>query len=208
MLSLVLMGFVTGAIVQWWGYYTPFIILGSAIFTVGAGLMTLLTVNTTNWTAYGYTIVAGAGCGFALQNAYMSVQAVLPQATLPIGNAVVMFSQTLSYFPSPPSLPSLRLTGSGAIFLAISNSVLSNGLVDQISARIPSVDPAAIVGAGATGVRGIVSPDLLPLVLEAYNTAVRHVFIMGIVVGALGFMVSFGFEWKSIKGKNLAAGMA
>ena len=99
MLSLVVMGFVTGGLVQWWGYYTPFLILGSAIFTVGAGLMTLLAVNTTNWTAYGYTIVAGAGCGFALQNAYMSVQAVLPQATLPIGNAVVMFSQTLAYSP-------------------------------------------------------------------------------------------------------------
>jgi len=94
------------------------------------------------------------------------------------------------------------------VFLAISNSVLSNSLVNQLTSRIPNVDAATIVNAGATGVRTIVKPDMLPLVLEAYNSAIRDVFIMAIVTGALSFVTSFGFEWKSIKGKNLAAGMA
>ena len=35
--------------------------------------------------------------------------------------------------------------------------------------------------AGATGIRDIVNADMLPLVLEAYNSAVRNVFIMAIV---------------------------
>jgi Na+/melibiose symporter-like transporter len=96
MLSLVVMGFIIGGIVTWWGYYTPFIIVGAAIFTIGAGLITTFTVDQANWRAYGLTIVAGAGCGMGLQNSYMSVQAVLPQSTLPLGNAAVMFSQTLS----------------------------------------------------------------------------------------------------------------
>jgi Na+/melibiose symporter-like transporter len=96
MISLVIFSFITGGLVQWWGYYTPFIIGGSAIYTVGAGLMTLYTVNQPDWRAYGFTIVAGAGLGLSLQNAFMSVQAVLPNSTLPIGNAVIMFSQTLA----------------------------------------------------------------------------------------------------------------
>jgi hypothetical protein len=102
----------------------------------------------------------------------------------------------------------VELIDSGAIFLAISNSVLSNGLVDQITANIPGVDPQTIVTAGATGIRNIVSADLLPLVLESYNHAVRDVFIVAIVTGALSFCAGCGLEWKSIKGKNLAAGMA
>ena len=65
-----------------------------------------------------------------------------------------------------------------------------------------------IVDAGATGLRSIVSPSMLPLVLDAYNTAVRHVFIIAIVTGGLSFVVSCCFEWKSIKGRNLAAGIA
>lgn len=96
MLSLVIAGFITGGLVTWWGYYTPFIIVGAAIFTIGTGLMTTITVSQPDWRAYGFTIIAGAGCGFSLQNAYMSIQAVLPQSTLSIGNAIIMFCQTLS----------------------------------------------------------------------------------------------------------------
>jgi ABC-type sulfate transport system permease component len=86
--------------------------------------------------------------------------------------------------------------------------VLSNGLVNQISQRIPNIDAASIVAAGATGIRNLVSADQLPLVLEAYNQAVRNVFIIAVVTGCCGFIISFFFEWKSIKGKNLAAGLA
>jgi hypothetical protein len=96
MLSFVVVGFFVGGIVTWWGYYTPFIIVGAAIFTVGAGLMTTFTVDQAVWRTYGYTIIAGVGSGFSLQNAYMSIQAVLPPSTLPVGNAMIMFSQTLS----------------------------------------------------------------------------------------------------------------
>lgn len=86
--------------------------------------------------------------------------------------------------------------------------MLSNGLVNEISARIPDIDPNTIISAGATGIRTIVTAAQLPLVLAAYNSAVRNVFIMAIAAGGCSFLSSLGFEWKSIKGKNLAAGMA
>jgi hypothetical protein len=98
--------------------------------------------------------------------------------------------------------------GSGALFLAISNSVLSNKLVEEISKRIPDIDPSTIVNAGATGIRTIVDADQLPLVLEAYNIAVRNVFYIAVGVGGGALIASLFFEWKSIKGVNLAAGMA
>ena len=192
MLSVVIMGFIAGIIVTLWGYYTPFIIAGAAIFTIGAGLITTFTVDQADWRAYGFTIVAGIGCGMALQNAFMSIQVVLPQATLSVGNAAVMFSQTLS----------------GAVFLAVSQSVLSNGLVSHIQEKIPDLDPAMIVAAGATGIRNLVTAEQLPLVLEAYNSAVRDVFIMAVALGGASFIATLGFEWKSIKGKNLLASVA
>ena len=83
------------------GYYTPFIILGSVVMTIGCGLMELYTVDQADWRAYGFTIVAGAGIGLSLQNSVMAVQAVLPQSTVAIGNAAVMFFRTLSYYPLP-----------------------------------------------------------------------------------------------------------
>jgi Na+/melibiose symporter-like transporter len=99
LISAIVVGIFCGAIVTWGGYYTPFIVVGSAIFTIGAALLTLFTVQQANWRAYGFTIIAGTGYGLSLQNAYIAVQAVLPNETLPIGNAVVMFCQTFSYVP-------------------------------------------------------------------------------------------------------------
>jgi hypothetical protein len=78
------------------GYYTPFIILGSAIMTVGCGLMELYTVDQANWRAYGFSIIAGAGTGLSFQSSVLSVQAVLSRETVAIGTAAVMFSRTLS----------------------------------------------------------------------------------------------------------------
>jgi hypothetical protein len=73
---------------------------------------------------------------------------------------------------------------------------------------LPGIDTQTIVMAGATGVRDIVSADQLPLVLEAYNMAVRNVFIMGVALGGLAFVAAWFFENKNIKGKNLLAAAA
>lgn len=78
------------------GYYTPFIILGSAIMTVGCGLLELYTVDQANWRAYGFSIIAGAGTGLSFQSSVLSVQAVLPRETVAIGTAALMFCRTLS----------------------------------------------------------------------------------------------------------------
>jgi len=96
----------------------------------------------------------------------------------------------------------LTVIFSGAVFLAVSQSILTNGLVNDLSQKIPNVDPNAIIAAGATGIRNLFSQDLLPLVLESYNLAVRHVFIMGVVLGVCSTIASFFFEWKNIKGEN------
>lgn len=42
--------------------------------------------------------------------------------------------------------------------------------------------------------------------LEAYNKAITTAFILPIAVGALAFLSSLLFEWRSVKGKNIMAG--
>jgi len=100
LISAIVVGIVCGCLVTWTGYFTPFIVVGSALFTMGAGLLTLVSVDQSSWCAYGFSIIAGAGYGFSLQNAYIAVQNVLPNEILPIGNAVVMFCQTFAYCPT------------------------------------------------------------------------------------------------------------
>jgi hypothetical protein len=209
-------GIACGVAVSWWGHYAPFIVVGSAIFTVGAGLLTLFNVTLPSWQAYGFMIVVGSGYGLSLQNAYIAVQVVLPIETLPVGNAIVMFSQTFSYVPKKVGeslFPRFLLVAcqiltqfTGAIFVAVAQSVLSNGLVNGMSAKIPILDPSGIISAGATGIRNIVPPDLLPLVLTVYDETMKHFYYCRRSGGVFVYHV-FVFRMEKYEGEQCGDGM-
>lgn len=82
------------------------------------------------------------------------------------------------------------------------NQIFSNTLALELPKRAPSVDPEVVIRAGATHIRQVVSPDVLPAVLEAYNEAIVRTFIMGMAVGGIAFLSSFLMEWRSVKDKK------
>jgi MFS family permease len=94
-LSLVIFSMVCGAVVTKVGYYTPFVIASTVLMAVGAGLLATFQTNTASGKWIGYQIIFGAGVGFGMQNTLIAVQAVLPAKDVPIGTAIIMFSQTL-----------------------------------------------------------------------------------------------------------------
>jgi len=56
-----------GAIVSFIGYYTPFLIVGSILFTVGVGLISTVSVDTNIGNCIGYELLAGIGFGMCAQ---------------------------------------------------------------------------------------------------------------------------------------------
>jgi hypothetical protein len=67
LLSVVISSISGGILVTVLGYFTPFMIGGMSIFTVGLGLLSTLAVDTPFGKWFGYQIVAGAGVGVCLQ---------------------------------------------------------------------------------------------------------------------------------------------
>jgi MFS family permease len=67
LLSVVLSSMAGGILVTVLGYFTPFMIGGMAIFTIGVGLLSTLAVDTSFGKWFGYQVVAGAGLGVCLQ---------------------------------------------------------------------------------------------------------------------------------------------
>ena len=180
---------IAGIFVTKLGYYNPPAIVGGAIATIGCGLITLLDVNTSTGRWVGYLILAGAGMGFAIQQGIVAVQAVLTEDVVPIATALVLFAQSLS----------------GAIFVSVANSVLRNKLESGLEgARLPGVDVARVLAAGATEVRGVVPKDVLTEVYKIYNDALDKVFVIAVPLAALGMICALGMEWKSLKAKKLA----
>lgn len=174
------------------GYFTPFMVAGGAIFTIGSGLLITLEVSTSTGMWVGYQLLAGAGAGMALQTPFFAVQAVVNEADLPIGNALTAFFNTCG----------------AAISVSVAQNIFAQTLVEQLTETVPQINPEIIVGAGATRVAAVTPPKLLPLVLEAYNEAVTTAFIYAIATGGVAFIFSLGVEWKSVKGKKLSAAAA
>lgn len=187
MLATVVSSVVIGGLVTAVGYYTPFLIGSTAIAAIGTGLVTLFDVDTPSGKWIGYQIVVGAGVGAGFQVPMTAVQRVLSPEDIPVGTAAVMFFQTLG----------------GALFLAVGQSVFQNGLIDGIKAYAPTVNSAAILGAGATETRTVLSQmgklDQLPNVLKAYMTGLRDAYRVSLALMVVSFLAACFMEWKSVK---------
>jgi MFS family permease len=179
-----------GIFVSTIGYVTPPAVIGSAIGTIGLGLLTLMNVNTTTAQWVGYEILASAGFGLSIQQGFTAVQTVLEPADMAVGTAAVVASQSLG----------------GAIFLSVGNSVFQNHLLKASAENVlPGVNIKKVIDAGASAFRELVPEEELPTMLDVYNEALRKVFIVGIPLGALAAFISCFIEFKSVKVQAKAA---
>ncbi|KAJ9646219.1 hypothetical protein H2204_000882 [Knufia peltigerae] len=190
LVSITLSSIAVGGSITALGPYVPFTWFGSAVFAVGSGLLHTLKVDSSTGTWIGYQILAGVGAGACVQIPFIAVQVVLTKKDMPVGNAVAIFFNSLG----------------GAISISIAQNIFSNGLVKEIPKYTKGVNPHTIIGAGATHIREVTPASQLAGVLKAYDIAVTNAYILAIACACIAFLLSFGFEWKSVKGQKLELG--
>jgi hypothetical protein len=128
--------------------------------------------------------------GSCVQVPFFAVQVVTSQKDMPTADALVMFFDSLG----------------GAIAISIAQNIFVNSLKREAPNHAPGLDPQLVLGACATFVRKVVPKELLGDVLVAYTNAIVSAFILAIASAGLPFLVSLGFEWKSVKDKSLMGG--
>ena len=172
-----------GLLVSLLGYYTPLMYLGSALLTIGAGLCTTLQVTTEPSKWIGYQIIFGIGAGVGFQQPINALQTVLPLQDIPVGTAIITFSQSLS----------------SALFIAIAQNVFQNRLVASLSHNAPTVNPQSVLNAGAANLARSLPASVVPRALYAYNVAVSQTFYVAVATAALSFIGAGLVEWKSMR---------
>ncbi|KAG8627311.1 hypothetical protein KVT40_004794 [Elsinoe batatas] len=182
-LSTVLFAIISGVAVSKVGYYTPFLILGSAILIAGSGAFTTLQPDTGKAAWIGFQILVGAAVGLCLQQPITAAQTVLADTDIPTGITFITFCQILG----------------STVFVSICQAVLTQTLSSELAASFPGFDTSSIARVGATDIRGLVPREQMGLVLEAYNKGVRNVYSVGIGAGVLALVASLGLEWRSVK---------
>ena len=175
------------------GYFNPPLLVGLAIGAVGSGLFTTLYDNKSvaKWVIF--EILTGAGLGAARQQYFLAVQAVLQPKDVPIGIALVLFSQNLA----------------GAIFVSVGNTIIRNRLASGlVQLHVTNVDGASLLSAGATAIRKLVPPAQLPSLIQLFSHALHDVFVLAIPLTLLALACAGPMKWKNLKKKQIDADKA
>jgi hypothetical protein len=98
-------------------------------------------------------------------------------------------------------------TFGGAFFLAIGQTLFNSSLEAGLKKYAPGVDAGAVIHAGASGVRKVVSAQDLPAALKAYNESVDHEFYLAAACSSVTLMTCLGMGWKKVS-KDKAAKVA
>ncbi|KAE8850566.1 hypothetical protein PTNB73_00418 [Pyrenophora teres f. teres] len=190
LVSITCSSIVIGGLITVVGWYAPFMWFGSAVFTIGAGMLYTLKVGSPSGQWIGYQVLSGIGAGAGVQIPFVAVQVVTNEKDMPTANACVMFFNSLG----------------GALSISIAQNIFVNTLVKEIPKYAPGLDGRIVANAGATNLRKVVSAALLPGVLKGYNNAIVTAFIVAIATSCIAFFVSLGMEQKSVKGKKIVPG--
>lgn len=185
-LAVVVGAITTGGAVQKIGYYTPFMIAGGILLSVGAGLLTTWNTRSTSGAWIGYQALVGLGVGFTMQHPNLAVQIALPKKDVPTGTALLSLFQTLG----------------GALFASVGQSVFLKHFLARLK-NIAGIHLQSILEAGATELKSKVSPKSLPRVIAAYNFALTQgPFLACLVVACFTVPAALGMEWLSVKDQN------
>jgi hypothetical protein len=173
---------IAGQTQQYVNYIPPYAISSAILASIGAGLFLTWTPTASQGVWIGYQALFGLGQGLGWQQPFAIAQAFLQNKDLPVGTTL---------------MSGCKLFG-GAIFLSAGSSVFSQHLQKNLAA-IPGVDVVAVISAGATGLKQAVPANLLPQAREAYNSALRQVFVISVILSCLAIIGAVLVEWKPIK---------
>ena len=179
-----LFSMLAGVFVSKNGLFAPPAIVGTALGTIGCGLLATIKPSTSVGMWVGYEIIVSTGIGLAIQQGFSAVQAALPLEHVPIGTAAVVASQSCG----------------GAIFVTVGNTLLQDHLLNENNAHsIPGVNIRAVVELGTTQFRKYVPAEALPELVKLYNESLQAVFIAAVPLCGVAFLCSLCMEWRSVR---------
>jgi MFS family permease len=177
--TLLLQGFLTSAV----GYYTPFMILSSILTSVGAGLITLWTTNTSLALLIVYQAIFGCGGGLAFEVPQLAVQTVLPEADVTLGLSITLFAQNFG----------------GALFISVAQQVFAKQILANLQDKIPGLSPSMIQNLGLVDLNpGTLHTGSQDIVHGLENAFVQTWYI-AVALSCLTIIGSVLMEFRSVK---------
>ncbi|KAI0444324.1 major facilitator superfamily domain-containing protein [Xylaria telfairii] len=184
----VLAAFIGSGIVMALGWWNPFLIFAEAAVSLGGGLLSTLYPGISDRYWIGYQIFGGIGYSLASNISHLGMQASLPQNLVPIGASTLL----------------AVISTSCAVFNAIAQAVFQERVKINLGRVVPADTVKDIINAGALNFESLVTPDKVPLVLNAYSKAITQLFYIPASTPVISFLIILGCKWTSTKAKKKA----
>lgn len=162
------------------GRIPPFARFAAATTAIGSGLYGTFQPNTSTGKWIGYQILAGVGQGFGFQMVSQLRCSRQPSHHVLTGKPLIAIQNDtkLEHLAEATSLLVWAQYVGPTIFIVAYNTLFTSNLRSEIPKHAPNADVEAIVAAGATEFRKLVSAEDLPAVLVAYANAIDHVLFL------------------------------
>lgn len=167
------------------GYFTPLVVIGSALTTTGSGLIYTFSETSSSGTWIGYQVIVGVGIGLAFQAPIMAAQALAEPRDVSATTAIMLFFQVMG----------------GAVWVSVAQSAFTNALVERLAVYAPDLDPVRVIAAGATGLRDVFTDEEVPGIIRSYMDGLKVTFAIIVALTGVATVASLAMPWTSIKGK-------
>jgi EmrB/QacA subfamily drug resistance transporter len=185
--GLLLTSIVSGQMISRFGRYRCFPIAGTAIATVGLGLLASLDVQSSTLAASGYMLVLGLGLGMVMQVLVLAVQNAVDYRYLGVATSGTTMFRSIG----------------GSIGVSLFGAIFATDLAANLASSLPNggaiaADPAAIQALPA-GIKAFY--------LDAFAAALHPVFVLAAAVAALAFVLAWFLTEVPLRGPARAEGI-
>ncbi|KAJ6024771.1 MFS general substrate transporter [Penicillium herquei] len=183
-IGITVFSLLAGAIINVIGYYTPVMVVGSIVLSVGCGMCSTLDLKSDHSKWIGYQVLVGMGAGLGFNLPLLAVQTALTSDDIATGTAIIIFGQNLS----------------STIFIAIAQNVFQRVLGTSLKRFAPSIDPKEVIAAGAADLSKHFPSDVLPALKMAYNFALTRTFYLCTAGAGISLIWVAFLPFLSVKG--------
>jgi EmrB/QacA subfamily drug resistance transporter len=162
----------SGRVISRIGRYRPFPIAGTALMTIGLGLLATLGVASSVRAAVSYMIVLGLGLGLVMQVLVLAVQNAVDYSNLGVATSATTLFRSIG----------------GSIGVSLFGAVFAASLAANLAAELPAGVPLPTATAPAA-IQALPSATRLRY-LDAFTAALHPVFVPAAAIGALAFALS------------------
>jgi EmrB/QacA subfamily drug resistance transporter len=172
----------SGRIINRFGRYRPFPIAGTAVTTIGLGLLATLGPKDSPWTAGGYMLVLGLGLGLVMQVLVLAAQNAVDYRHLGVATSGATLFRSIG----------------GSIGVSLFGAIFTANLAANLAGRLP-VGTSVPEATAPDAIRAL--PDAVRTVyLDAFTAALHPVFRYAAAAAALGFALSWLLREVPLRG--------